>query len=319
MKYDIHRASEALKSYEDILILTHALPDGDTLGCGYALCRALRALGKRATVQCSDEIPKKYSYLWEEMDEQEFEPKNIVAVDVADPKLLGKKLRVYENDIDLCIDHHISNLLYAKATLLDSDAGATAEIIFMVIKNMGVEIDKYTADCLYTGISTDTGCFKYNNTTSRTHRISAELIDLGADSAEINRIMLDTKSVAYLELQRLALESLELHFEGKCAIVSLSKDMFDKSGTNESDSEGIAALPRQIEGVYVGVTLRERAENQIRASVRTHKPINASEICKKLGGGGHFYAGGCKFKATLEESKAMILEVIEETLKEVNI
>lgn len=316
VKIELSEAVSLIKRYENILILTHSLPDGDTLGCGYALCRALRALGKRTDVACSDELPKKYAYLWEGMERQDFEPQAIIAVDLADAALLGDSLSLYAGKIDLCIDHHPSNPLFAGATLLDPDAAAAAEIVCEVIQALDVPIDEAMANCLYTGISTDTGCFRFSNTTAKSHRIAAELIELGASYADINRIMFETKSASYLELQKLALDSLELHFDNLCAVISLTQEMFRVSGSNEVESEGIASLPRQIEGVMVGITLRERPGGQVRASVRTHAPLSAGDICKKLGGGGHPRAAGCRFDCQMEEAKALILPIVYEALEE---
>ena len=136
-------------------------------------------------------------------------PRFFVAVDVADPKLLGKRLEErYAAHIDLCIDHHGSNTLYAAQTLLDASAGAACEVIYEVLRELGVEMDEQIADCIYTGLSTDTGCFRYSNATARTHRIAADMIDCGADAPIINQVMFETKTRTYAALERLALDSL---------------------------------------------------------------------------------------------------------------
>ena len=167
MKISVSRAAELLLEKDNILILSHDHPDGDTLGCGYALCRSLRLLGKKAVVRCGDTIPENYSFMWQDLPEQNFDPEFIVTVDIADPKLLGAKFEsLYRDKIDLCIDHHGSNNFTAQYILLQDDAAAVAEIIYDIICEMGVSLNSAIADCLYTGVSTDTGCFRYSNTTS---------------------------------------------------------------------------------------------------------------------------------------------------------
>lgn len=316
MRIDSKTAAAMLAEMDSILILTHANPDGDTLGCGYALCRALHHLGKTAGVACSDTIPEKYAYMWEGMAQPEFSPKHVIAVDVADTKLIGRSLKAYKERITLCIDHHASNVLYAPYTLLDAGAGAAAEIIYEVIRELGAAFTKPMADCIYTGLSTDTGCFRYANATARTYRIAAEMIDAGADAAEINRRMFETKSKAYVALEKMAMDTLEMYFDDRCAVLTLTQKMFTDSGLKDNESEGIAALPRQIEGVIVGVTLRERMEGGYKASIRTHAPVDASLICQAMGGGGHARAAGCQIKDTLENAKRLILSNIQKALEE---
>lgn len=308
--------AEILKQQDNILILVHSHPDGDTLGCGYSLCRALISMGKNARVSCSDSIPPKYGYLFKDIEEKSFEPEFIVAVDVADTKLLGSpNEELYKDKVDLCIDHHGSNRLYAKRTYLDSTSAAACESILQIIKELGVAITKETADCIYTGLSTDTGCFRYSNVTPRTMMMGAEMIEKGASHAEINTVMFDTKTKSYLELQRLCLEGLEMYFDGKCALITVTQEMFQKSGSDESECDAIASLSRQVEGVVIGVTLRERADGSFKVSLRTHAPVDASAICGKMNGGGHPRAAGCQLTGTLQEAKATLLKNIEEYLR----
>ncbi len=204
MKIDFKECAKLLLQQNNILILTHAHPDGDTLGSGFALCRALMQIGKKARVINDDEIPKKYNYLFDDIDFEDFEPSYIVAVDVATENLLGSLQDKYAGKIDLCVDHHLTNTEFAKKLLL-RDYPAACEIIYMLINEMGVKIDKKIADCLYTGISTDTGCFRYASTTAQSYRIAAELIDPGADNGKINRAMFETKTKTYVALEKLAL------------------------------------------------------------------------------------------------------------------
>jgi len=316
---DLAQAVRLLLEKERILILTHSHPDGDTLGSGFALSRALRAKGKQTDVICGDEITKNYDFMSLGMEKQSFTPDFIVAVDVADEKLLGSELeKKYSQKIDLCIDHHGSNTDYAANSYIDSDSAATAEIIFDIIKILGVTLDKYMADCIYTGISTDTGCFRYSNTSSRTHRIAAEVIDAGASTSEIDREFFETKTKTYAALEKLALDTLKMYFNEKCAVMTVTQDMFLKSGSNAGECDKIAALPRQIEGVLIGATIREQEDGSVKISVRTHPPIDAAALCRKMGGGGHIRAAGCKIEAGIDEATEILLTNIKEALDENN-
>lgn len=313
-KIDYAKAAALLAENDNFLILTHAQPDGDTVGSGYGLCLGLRSLGKRARVACSDKIPDKYAYILENVADEQFDEQCIVAVDVADVELLGKYKELGKTAL-LCIDHHSTNKLFAQYSLVDTGAAA-AENVYLVLKELGVEITPLIANCIFTGISTDTGCFMYMNVTPRTHRIAADLIEYGANAGMINQLMFDTKKYEYVMLQKAALEGLEMHFDNKCALIVLTQEMMQSCGISETEVEGIAAMPRQIEGVLAGVTIRERNDGSYKVSMRTRDPLDASEICGKLGGGGHKRASGCQFYCSIDEAKATILSLIGQALEE---
>lgn len=312
-KIDLYQVAELLKKGDDYLILCHAFPDGDTIGSAAALCLGLCSLGKKAAIKCADDIPTKFMFLAKDCLNADFEPKQIVAVDVADTKLLGKIEAQYADRVDLCIDHHLTNTEYAK-NICVIDSAANCENIYDLLKILRVEITADIADALFTGISTDTGCFKYANVTPKTHRIAAELIEAGANAAEINRVMFDTKTKARTELERLVLDGMEYHFDDRCALVAITKEMRAISRCSDGDLDGISALPRMIEGVVVGVTLRERENGSYKISLRTHEPVNAADICGRLGGGGHARAAGCEADGPLENAKAAILDVLKDAM-----
>ena len=314
MRIDVEQCAALLSAHDDILILTHAHPDGDTLGAGFALLRALLALGKRARVINDDPIPAKYSYLYDDIEPREFEEKYVVAVDVATENLLGSLNQKYSGRIDLCIDHHMTNAEYADKLLL-RDAPAACEIVFDVIKALGVSIDKKIAGCLYTGISTDTGCFRYSSTTAHSYRLAAQLIDLGADNGVINRLMFETKSKSYVYLERMALNGLQLFCGDRVAVLTVTQEMYDKTGSNEQETEALAPLTRQIEGVEIGITIREKKDKTCKASLRTYESVNAAALAKCFGGGGHAQAAACRFDCSVEEAKKLIVAKCAEFLE----
>ena len=315
MRVDFSEAVNELKNADDILILCHRNPDGDTLGSGCALLRALKSMGKRARLSCDDKIPAKFSYLYEGMENEDFEEKFIVSVDVAERKLLGENYNeLYGERVDLSFDHHGTSRLFAKKTYSESESASACEILFGVIEALGVEIDNKIADCLYTGMSTDTGCFRYSNVTPRTHRIAAELIEKGADHTGINIKMFETKSMNSIMLEKLCLQSLEFYAEGRVAVITVTKDMLESCNCDKSDLDAIKPITRQIEGVEIGLTVKQEDNGKTGISVRTSENYDASLICAHFGGGGHARAAGCEMKCTPEEAKNKTVAFILESL-----
>lgn len=311
----LESVAKTLLSKDKILILTHRSPDGDTIGSGYALAMALRKLGKSVKVDCTDPFPEKYSYFTDKLEKLEFDEEFVVSVDIADTKLLGEKLSDYADKIDLCIDHHGSNTKYAKEYYVEASAAAAAQVIAKLIRLMNVEFDKDIANAIYTGITTDTGCFRYTNVTAETHRIAADMIDCGAESGMINRLMFETKSRSRLEIERRVMDSIQFYLDGRCAIAYATIDMMKESGAVDNDMEGVSSLPRQIEGVMAGITLREKNNGKFKVSVRTTDELDASAICANFGGGGHKAAAGCMITGTLNEAIEQIIGVVRQALE----
>lgn len=307
-----------LKKNDNFIVLTHASPDGDTLGAGYALYYGLKQLGKRAEVICPDVIPEDYAYFLCETDHVSREDAKLIAVDVADKRLLGALADDFGDAVDLNIDHHVSNTRYAKALFLDADASATCEMIFEILKSLKVKLNDIMAQAIYTGISTDTGCFKYSCVTARTHKIAAELYDYGIKADVINKVMFDTKSKALLCLERMVLDTAEYHFDDKCMMVTVTADMLEKTGCKGTELEGITNISRSVDGVLAGITIKQTADQSYKASVRTYEPLNASEICKSLGGGGHKNAAAVVLKGDLDSVKAQILDAIKQQMEATN-
>ena len=307
---DIAAALSRLLKAENVLLICHKNPDGDTIGSAAALYWALKGLGKTVAVLCADPIPSRYDYMDIGLYTGQFTPGYTVAVDVAGIQLFGDSIAEYTRRIDMCIDHHPSNSGYADCMLLDGDAAATAEIIYELLTAIGTEITPTIADCLYTGLSTDTGCFKFANTTARTHEIAAKLITAGASLVKLNNILFESKSRSRLAIERLALESLEYSFGGRCATVYLTKEQIAETGADGTDLEGITSLPRMIEGVEVGITIRQQPTGSYKVSVRTVTGVDASAICAHLGGGGHKQAAGCELLGSLDNAKAAFDKLI---------
>jgi phosphoesterase RecJ-like protein len=313
---DLKQTAALLSENNYFTIICHASPDGDTLGGAYALCGALQNFNKRAKVLCPEEPSKRFDYLKNGVEMQDFSEQRefVITIDVADSALLGNMEEKYKDSTDLCIDHHISNTGYAEKMLLDGDAGAACEVVFELIKELSRlnGADLMTADiasCLYTGISTDTGCFRFSNTTADSHRFTAELMDYGFDCTGLNYLLFDMKTPERIQLERRALESVEFFFGGRCAVITLTKEMLDAA--DDEDINSISALPRQIEGVEAGVTFKEKEKGVWKISIRTKNYIDAQHICAKFGGGGHQRAAGCRIKGSVKECKERLMKEIE--------
>lgn len=314
MRIDVKKCAALLKEQDNILILTHAHPDGDTLGSGFGLCRALIKMGKKARVINGDEIPKKYNYLYNGMPCFDFKEDYIVAVDVATENLLGSLAEAYSGKINLCIDHHGTNTEFAENLYLRETAAAS-ELVYEILSELGIDVDKDIANCLFTGISTDTGCFRYASVTASTFQIAARLLDCGADNGFINRVMFETKTKTYARLERLAIDSMKMYCDDKIAIMTVTQEMYKKSGSNEQETEALAPLTRQVEGVEIGVTIREKPDGSCKASFRTFEKINAAKIAKLFGGGGHPQASACRFDCSVDEAIGIIVEKCGEFVK----
>lgn len=303
-----------LQENNEFLVLSHEHPDGDTLGCAFALCEILRLMGKKRAFRCADEITSDFNFMTDGFVNDEVKEPFVICVDVADEGLLGPLAAEFGGKTDLCIDHHMSNTYFAKATYL-ADEAAACEIIYDLAKSLPVEVNRYIRNCIYTGISTDTGCFRYMNTTARTFAIVASLMEQGIDSVRINKLMFETKTKSFLTLEMLARETLEYYFDGRCAMITITQDMYKQSGSTEHECYPITALPRQIEGVLVGVVIKQKVDGSYGISVRTDSEIDASEICSRMGGGGHKGAAGCRSNAVIEEIKAQILASVKISLE----
>lgn len=313
MIVDVAGAAAALQGADDILILTHRRPDGDTAGCAGALCRALRQIGKTAYILENPEITKRYTPLIVPCYPPEgFTPGYVVSTDIAEEKLFPDTAEGYKGKVDLAIDHHRSNEGFAHKNLIRPDAGACAEVLYDVIMALGAKFTTDIAECVYIGVSTDTGCFKFSNTTAHTHAVAAACLTAGIDGGEINRALFETKTMPRFQMERIIFETMEFCEDGAIAIALLWRADIDRTGADMDDLDSIASLTRQIEGVRIGITLTENKDGTVKASVRTTKEMDASAICKKCGGGGHIRAAGASFDCGMEEAKAAILKAAQE-------
>lgn len=306
----LSEVAKFLLQHDNYVILTHRRPDGDTIGCAAALCGGLRKAGKTACILENPQFTPKFRPYLDGLTAKEV-PENacFVAVDIATEGLLSYSALDYVNQIALLIDHHGRNTAYAENGYVDSTAAACGEIILVLLQSMDVEIDAKIAEAVYVAISTDTGCFRYSNVTADTLRAAAFCKDCGADTFSINQTMFLTKRLARLKLEAYLTETTEFYADGLVAISCLPNEIRTELGITEDDIDDISGFGREIEGVQIGVMIRQEGENG-KISVRTSPNYNASDICARLGGGGHKAAAGATVVGGILSAKAAVKQAI---------
>ena len=301
-----------LAQRDRFLIISHRRPDGDTLGSTAALCLGLRQLGKTAHILENSEITQLYRHLHAGLTKPQMEAGDtLVTVDVASPGMLGEAARVLEDKITLRIDHHCTATSFTPFELVDGDVGACGEIIYDILMDMGVTLDKPLAEALYTAVSTDTGCFRYANTTAHSFAVAAACAAAGGDLHTINQNVFDTNSLARLKMQSWIIQNLRLYQDGQVAVCALPLAVEEEIGVNEDDMENISGFPRSIAGVKIAATLRETGDGKVKISVRALPGYDASLVCAQFGGGGHKGAAGANTALPLEEAANAVAKSME--------
>ena len=301
--------AKILLAHDNYAIVTHRRPDGDTLGSSALLCMGLRQLGKTAHILENPEITPKYAHLHKGLckpfaEEGDF----VVTVDVASGNMLPDIFKHLA--FDLRIDHHGSATSFTPVELVESEAAACGEIVYHVLMEMGAELDIPMANALYTAISTDTGCFRYANTTADTFAVASACAKAGAEVFRLNQELFETNSLARLKVQSYMLQNAVFLQQGRVAICALPKAVEQECGAGEDDLDNISGFPRSIEGVKLAVTIREEGTGRVKMSVRAVPGQDAAALCAKFGGGGHKGAAGASMNATLEEAvEAVIAEL----------
>ena len=292
-----------LLKFDKFAIVTHRRPDGDTLGSAALLCRGLRQLGKTAHVLENPETTEKYAPLHEGLTKAWAEEGDtVVCVDVASPNMLGAHFAPLQEKIQLRIDHHGSATPFTPFELVEPKTASCGEIVYGVLQVMGAKLDVPMAQALYTAISTDTGCFRYANTTAETLRVAADCKEAGADTFRLNQELFETNSLARLRLQGWLVENALFLQGGKIAICALPLSKEQELGLMEDDMENISGFPRSIAGVKIAATLRQETAETVKMSVRAVPGYDAAAICATFGGGGHKGAAGASMKMTMDEA-----------------
>ncbi|MBP3633517.1 MAG: DHH family phosphoesterase [Oscillospiraceae bacterium] len=309
----VNEAALWLQSHDTYVILTHCRPDGDAVGSAISLCLGLRSIGKTAYIWKNPQFTPRYlPRLQGLVIDTVPEHATIISVDMATEGLLPINGKDFAGKILLSLDHHPSNTGYAQHSLVLAQCAGCGELIWDLLEELGVAITKEMAEAIYIAISTDTGCFRFSNTTAHTFMTAAKAVEHGADIAPINRELFEIKSKGRLRLESRIMANMEFYADGKVAIACLPQTWVEELEVTEDDLDSISGFPRTIDGVQVGIMVRDSEPGKAKLSVRTANGYDASAYCSKLGGGGHKAAAGCAVAGTLEDGKKAILEVLKQ-------
>ena len=292
-----------LTERDNYCILTHRKPDGDTAGSAAALCLGLRQLGKKAVILKNPELTPRYAFLHAGLtvDAPE-EDMTLVSVDVAAPNMLPKAFEPYRDRIALRIDHHGTATSFTPEELVDGESASCAELICDLVTLLGIQMDKSIANAVYVGLSTDTGCFRFANTTAHSFLVAAVCAGNGADIHALNQKFFETNTRSKLRMQAWIVENMKVFAEGKLAVVAIPKSVEEAIGVTEDDMDNISSFPRTVAGVCMAATLRETKDGDVKLSVRAIPGYDATVVTGAFGGGGHRGAAGATLKMSLKDA-----------------
>lgn len=309
---------EEINKATSIVILTHENPDGDAVGTALALYNALKKYGKEPDV-IIPEYPRIFEFLpgadeiKKETDVEKYDL--AISVDCATMKMLNGFGRYFENaKTKITIDHHGTNTMYGDINYVNPDAPACAQIMIVVLNHFKIEITQEIGTCILTGIITDTGGFKYSGVTAETFEFVAWLLNKGVNVSKVYRQVLQIKTKANFELNRIASNRLELLEDGKVAYTYITDEDMEQVNAQSGDHEGIVEIGRDIEGVEVSIFIRH-TEKGCKVSLRSNEYVNVSDVCLILGGGGHIRAAGALVQGSIEQVKEKILYQVRAQLK----
>lgn len=317
------KIADVLKECSSCVIMAHVSPDGDSIGSMLALYNVMKRLGKVVDAVSSDNIPSAFSFLpfydsikkYSGFERQRYDI--AVVLDCGSSDRAGECSRLIDNaGICINIDHHVTNSMFASFNLVDTGASATGELIFQVIKEMGLDIKREEAVCLYTAILTDTGCFKYKNTTPLTHNIAGELINTGIEFGEIHDKVYRNFDFNTVKAMGRALCSMELFDNDQIALMELLIDNLEGIGLQDIDTTDFINFARDIRNVEAAAFIKQISSNEYKVSMRSKNKIDVRAVCEKYGGGGHVRAAGCSMEGTLKSVKDRVLMELREKLKE---
>ena len=300
-----------LLEHDNYTILTHRRPDGDTIGSSAALCLGLRQLGKTAHVLENAEVSDRFHWLHQGLTKAEAEEGDvIVSTDVASPGMLPGAFEHLLSRIALRIDHHSAATSFTEWELVDGGSASCAELVWDVLEEMGVSMDAAIADAVYVGVSTDTGCFRFSNTTAHTFAVAAECARGGARVYQLNQELFETNTLGRLRMQAWIVDHMHLLSCGDLAIVAIPRAVEEQLGVTEDDMDNISSFPRTISGVCMAATLRETKEGDVKLSVRAVPGYDATKVTVKFGGGDHKGAAGASIKLPLQEAAQAVAEAM---------
>lgn len=319
--HSLKEIGDKLLEADSVLLFPHVQMDGDTLGASVALCRALLQAGRESRVVLEEEIPACLRFLDDGSCMQEGDagkaPDLCVCVDCGElGRLPGREGIFLQGNMTMCIDHHATTRPLMDYNYIDPAAAATAEIVYRLLKEMKLKIDRKTAEALYAGISTDTGSFQYSNTTKETHLIAAKLYGCGIDAPKITEELYQSVSLGKIRLTNAILETMDVFAGGRAAIAYVTRDMLDLFHAPLSEAEGVVETLRNIQGVEMAIFVKEEQKDLIRVSMRAKSRGDVMAIAVQFQGGGHRKAAGCTMRTGLADAVALLKKEAEQSLEE---
>ena len=319
---DLRRIAERLSAAGSVLLTTHANPDGDAVGSVLGLAHLLRAVGKTVCCVNDDPVPRIYGWLpgaeWMVASDTLNEAPAVdaaVILDAARRERVGRVARLLPADRALLVlDHHLESNPDGDLAYLDTRSSAVGEIVVDLADAMGLGISREAATCLYVSIVTDTGGFRFQNTTARTHRIAARLLEAGVDAADVARRVFDVMSPGKLELLRRVLARMARTCGGRLAYSYVTTSDFAEAGARVEDLDGVVNYTRNIEGVEVGMLFRETGGGATKVSARSGNSFNCAAFFAPYGGGGHALAAGATLALGLAEARQEVVSRAERDL-----
>ncbi len=315
------KAVKMIKAAKKIAILTHISEDADAIGSAFAFADAVSQEEKIADIYISAEPESRVKFLGKDyiiFDEQAEIPDYdlCVCLDSADLLRLGKREKIFKSaKATLNIDHHFTNTRYADENYVEGDASSTGELIYSLIEKMGMNITPRIAECLYSAIASDTGCFKYSSVTPKTMQIAADLLKIGIDHAGICRLLFDTEPKNVLMLKGHIMKNIREYFNGTLCLVAVTNEEFESFNAPEKDTGDIVNIPRMVEGCEIAASIRQTPE-RIKVSFRSNGKYDVSEIAKAFGGGGHKMASGATItNKSIADAEKMVVEECRKYLK----
>ena len=313
-------AAAAITGSQSVVLACHVNPDGDALGSLLGLALALIPLGKKVVCLSEDGVPEILRFL--PGSELVTQTTDISAFDLALVVDSGELPRVGESIKPLIacakrvvdIDHHVTAGAFGDIRVLDSRAASTAEIVYALLETLGAAITPDIATCLFTGVITDTGSFRFQNVTPNTLRVAAKLLEAGAPPAHISENVFENRTFAATRLLGHALSSLSQTPDNKIIWAHITAKDFQELGATDQDTEGVVNYVRGVRGAEVGILFREMETGKIRVSLRSRESVNVAEIASRFGGGGHRMASGCTLDAPLAQAEQTVIKAVKDTM-----
>lgn len=316
------KIAEYLLQRDGIAIFSHRDPDGDAVGSALGLLHLLRDAGRKAHVLLEGGVPKTYHFVpgaaevVESMADLPEPPDTFVVLDATSPGRLGDLESALVPGVPVVnMDHHPDNSRFGDLCWVDPTACATALMIHELARGAGWKVGSDAAQCLYTGIVTDTGRFTFSNTDARGMVAAAELAGLGADPHEVATRVYESASPESVKLLARALSTLDFRDGGTVASLYVTQDMLDETGAAAEDSDGFSTYARSIEGVKVGLFFRETGEGTVKVSFRSNEGVKIDGVAGRFGGGGHPSASGARVPGPIQEAKESVVRAVSEHLR----